>query len=759
MKEEPKWYDNRLMPETELHTHINAIISGTGFVDFVAAIETIMGIAQEDMTVTIRATDPNGITDLLAIPLFEKENGKVKIDPETEQPIKNPLVVPLFCQSEKFAEQREIKIVVNGINYTIDNSDYLKAYSRRNDATTTLVKKLKRYQLRKIKDTFDDQILQKYFEKVIALLFKDPIIKQKYQIIDRLRKDFKHRLVKSFDGQLNIINLLFCDDLGQYLSAYTRAVKETIDLIMRDAISEFPKIKDIERYNQKRNDYNKKKDQIKQRIYLEHLEELLKQLPKIKDIEGYNEKRNDYNKKKDQIKQKTYLKHLKKLLKELPKIKDIEGYNEKRNDYNKKKEQIKQRIYLEHLKELLREMRLYGIKYAEISTTSIDKAPSLQELPAKEKIPIAYYFLYQIRQKDGEKEILEAIDSFINTDERFIGIDIAGAEEIITPKTATMKMRCILGGLIKPGKTQNPRNKFRVLRIHASEFDGMNDNALNYLRGLDKFIESEKAKGIDYMPYLPEIRIGHGIRLPAENQIEYIGLLKKYNITIEINPTSNYLLGNVDKKEDLAETLEFYLTNNIPLVVSTDGNGIYGTTLYEERKVIEKIIKEYISKKVTNEAELGIYDARLKERYDMLREEEKKFISEADFKQQKIAERIEIETAETVQRILDTNNQKIYYVMGKIATETLANLDESLEVNANIMDDIKDEELKKINEKVKKDNENIKEYQTDFSFKPPDRWWEPTKQVDSETDEELEELLGPFEEIIEESAINGARKI
>ncbi len=619
MKEEPEWYDNRLMPETELHTHINAIISGTGFVDFVAAIETIIGTAPENMTVTIRATDPNGKTGLLPIPLFEKQNGKVKIDPETKQPIKNPLVVPLFCQSIKFAKQREIKIKVNGINYTIDNSDYLKAYSRRNDATTTLVKKLKRLQLSKIKDTFDDQILQKYFEKVIDLLFEDPRVKQKYKTIDRLRRDFKHRLVKlkSFAGQLNKINLYFCDDLNQYLRAYTLVVKKTSDLIMKDAI------------------------------------------------------------------------------RELPEIKDIEGYIEIRNDYDKKKEQIKQRIYLEHLKELLREMSLYGIRYAEISTTSIDKAPSLQQLPPKEQIPIAYYFLYQIRQKDGEKEILEAIDSFINTDERFIGIDIAGTEEIITPKTATMKMRCILGGLIKPGTTQDPRNKFRVLRIHASEFDGMNDNALNYLRGLDKFIESEKAKGIDYMPYLPEIRIGHGIRLPANNQIEYIGLLKKYNITIEINPTSNYLLGNVDKKEDLAEILEFYLTNNIPLVVSTDGNGIYGTTLYEERKVIEKIIKEYISKKVTNEAELGIYDARLKERYDMLREEEKKVISEADFKQQKIAERIEIETAEMVQRILDTNNQRIHYVMEKIATETLANLDESLEVNANIMDDIKDEELKK----------------------------------------------------------------
>jgi len=673
MKEEPKWYDNRLMPETELHTHINAIISGTGFVDFVAAIETMLGTAPKDMTVTIRATDPNGITGLLAIPLFEKENGKVKIDPKTNQPIKNPLVVPLFCQSKKFAKQREIKIKVNGINYTIDNSDYLKAYSRRNDATTTLVKKLKRLQLKKLKDTFDDQILQKYFEKVIDLLFKDTRVKEKYKTIDRLRKDFKYRLV-TVVGKLNIIDLKFCDDLDKYLSDYTRAVKETSDLIMRGAIREFPKIK------------------------------------------------------------------------------DIKGYIEKRDEYNKKKEQIKQRIYLEHLKELLREMRLYGIKYAEISTTSIDKAPSLQQLPPKEKIPIAYYFLYQIRQKDGEKEILKAIDSFINTDERFIGIDIAGAEEIITPETATMKMRCILGGLIKPEKTQDPRNKFRVLRIHASEFGNMNNNALNYLKGLDAFIE----KNGDFKEYLPEIRIGHGIRLPVndDDKKAYLALLRKYNVTIEINPSSNYLLGNVGQYEDLADTLEFYLSNDIPLVVSTDGNGLYGTTLYNERLIMEEIIRKWIEKKVNS----GNYDIILKEKYDLLREEERSSISLDDFKKQKIAERIEIETAEMVQRILDTNNQRIHYVMEKIATETLANLDESLEVNANIMDDIKDEELKKINEKVKKDNENIKEYQTDFSFKPPDRWWEPTKQVDSAKNGEVEELFEPFKKIIEESAINGARK-
>lgn len=88
------WKDNRLFPETELHTHINAILSGEGFIDFIVAIEQLVAIEQqidialEDMAITIEAKGPKGNITQLEIPLFEKENGKVKIDPKTNQPKK-----------------------------------------------------------------------------------------------------------------------------------------------------------------------------------------------------------------------------------------------------------------------------------------------------------------------------------------------------------------------------------------------------------------------------------------------------------------------------------------------------------------------------------------------------------------------------------------------------------------------------------------------------------------------------------------------
>ena len=73
----------------------------------------------------------------------------------------------------------------------------------------------------------------------------------------------------------------------------------------------------------------------------------------------------------------------------------------------------------------------------------------------------------------------------------------------------------------------------------------------------------------------PEIRIGHGLYFDGSK--EYIDLLKKFKCIIEINATSNLKLSNVESLEKMP--YNFYLSHGIPVVICTDGHGIYLTTI------------------------------------------------------------------------------------------------------------------------------------------------------------------------------------
>ena len=81
----------------------------------------------------------------------------------------------------------------------------------------------------------------------------------------------------------------------------------------------------------------------------------------------------------------------------------------------------------------------------------------------------------------------------------------------------------------------------------------------------------------------PSIRLGHVLHI---NQTKnYLKLLKKYNVTVEINASSNFALGNVKKLQDIP--YRWYLENRIPVILGTDGGGFYLTTLEDEAKLAE----------------------------------------------------------------------------------------------------------------------------------------------------------------------------
>ena len=88
--------------------------------------------------------------------------------------------------------------------------------------------------------------------------------------------------------------------------------------------------------------------------------------------------------------------------------------------------------------------------------------------------------------------------------------------------------------------------------------------------------------------------------------MQYIKLLKKFGCVVEINATSNYALDNIDEFSDIP--YDYYLDNDIPLVICSDGHGVYDTTKYTEDNIaklnskddnFDKIIK--IDRKIIKE--------------------------------------------------------------------------------------------------------------------------------------------------------------
>ena len=87
----------------------------------------------------------------------------------------------------------------------------------------------------------------------------------------------------------------------------------------------------------------------------------------------------------------------------------------------------------------------------------------------------------------------------------------------------------------------------------------------------------------------PELRIGHGIYF--EKNDNYIKRLKDFGAIIEINASSNIALNNIDNFSLLP--YDYYLKNGIPIVISTDGHGLYDTNIKIEDYIAQTTSKYY----------------------------------------------------------------------------------------------------------------------------------------------------------------------
>ena len=72
---------------------------------------------------------------------------------------------------------------------------------------------------------------------------------------------------------------------------------------------------------------------------------------------------------------------------------------------------------------------------------------------------------------------------------------------------------------------------------------------------------------------------------------EYFDLLREMQVIIEINASSNIKLGNILRVTDIR--YQRYLEEGIPIAISTDGHGLYDTTIEDENEKAKSVVGPY----------------------------------------------------------------------------------------------------------------------------------------------------------------------
>lgn len=263
---------------------------------------------------------------------------------------------------------------------------------------------------------------------------------------------------------------------------------------------------------------------------------------------------------------------------------------ESQKDYKDSPSLVKKRIYNNYINECLRELVCQGVKYVEISY-SIRQVLLNFEIANDVKGKIECKFLLSTDRsnpiskfKESSKDLKKVLDNGIA-----VGFDIMGEEREFSleeldeksDKCFKMKLLNILVNLYgKDGAT---------LRLHSGETNKSVKNTeitLSMLEEIKNQFLSENPNSKEEILPPPEIRIGHGLYF-EENE-NYLRLLKKFKCIVEINASSNYALGNIGGYNEIP--YKYYIQNGIPLVISTDGHGLYDTTIQLENEIAKKFL-------------------------------------------------------------------------------------------------------------------------------------------------------------------------
>ncbi len=221
-------------------------------------------------------------------------------------------------------------------------------------------------------------------------------------------------------------------------------------------------------------------------------------------------------------------------------------------------------LFADLLQQIARDYSKMGVDYAELSLHQITDSELLKQahrsLPKiQEETGVDLRFLAAFGRADDPEWVLDYLDRVkqLAGSRYIVGVDIMG-HEINSTKVIAPHLQALAAW------AHEHRPGF-VIRVHAGENAAFPGNIR---------VAAQSVQGKDV-----QLRIGHGL-YGADD--ETMGLLQTTQAIVEFNLSSNFALNNLQCIDEHSVPLKRYIDAGIPVVLGTDGYGIYQTDIEAE---------------------------------------------------------------------------------------------------------------------------------------------------------------------------------
>lgn len=179
--------------------------------------------------------------------------------------------------------------------------------------------------------------------------------------------------------------------------------------------------------------------------------------------------------------------------------------------------------------------------------------------PCKIKVKLLYYVLREQPLDNLFAQALNAFESVSRSKGSLVGVNLVQPEDGIISLRDYHKQMLVFNYLHKIYPKVN-------IALHAGELapEGVTPNELSY--HIHDALSTGHAQ-----------RIGHGVDIAYENNSEAtLKFMAEHHLPVEINLTSNLKLLNISGRN---HPLNYYLAHKVPVVLSTDDEGVLRTDL------------------------------------------------------------------------------------------------------------------------------------------------------------------------------------
>lgn len=207
-----------------------------------------------------------------------------------------------------------------------------------------------------------------------------------------------------------------------------------------------------------------------------------------------------------------------------------------------------------------------GARYVELSMHQAVEAAWLREIhrvvpEIERETGVVVRFLAAFGRRDDPEWVLDYLDRLraVARSRYLVGVDVMGHET-----NSTRAFAGLLEEVVRWARSARPGF---VVRVHAGENPAHPEN-------VRVAAEAVGGEGV-------ELRIGHGV-YGADDAT--LAALRRARAIVEFNLGSNFALNNVVTLDPGEAPILRYLRAGVPVVLGTDGYGLYGTTLEFEAR-------------------------------------------------------------------------------------------------------------------------------------------------------------------------------